>query len=294
MRTYKKNKRKRQRRYKGGRPERHTNKSKRQFSKREKRMAAESAAAHAKAKRRRAAAKRQHEEDIRAGKKRADGRDPRRWVRWARDPAVNAIRAAQNTAAGRVAGTLGRGALSTARSAWTMATQTRPRGGTRKKRKKGGSGLRKVKRATSKKTKRVRFPLEWDKLRQTMQFSPDVDGTRKRWRKGYQKKIKGEIAGDPRDRRRRKVFDSWHSAREPPSKPFQLGLTDEQVPCRFDTARILDNCRRALQDLHAHNDNKLLIKERFTSTGRRESECQRLIAQCDGELNVIKYLSNHN
>ena len=38
MRTYKKNKRKRQRRYKGGRPERHTNKSKRQFSKREKRI----------------------------------------------------------------------------------------------------------------------------------------------------------------------------------------------------------------------------------------------------------------
>jgi len=280
----KKIRRRRGRSRKGGRHGDNNGKNtKKTLSEQEKKDAAASAAAWRRVKRQRADRKLQQREQ---GTVRPDGRDPRGWVRYGRDPATNVIRSAQQSIPGQVVSGLGRGALSTVRGVWTMVSN-RTQGG-------GGNGSRKVKRSAPKKTKRVRFPLAWDELRQTQQYSPKSRDTRKKWRKGYPNKRKGEKLDDTRYLQRQKVFGEWDSARLRPSTPFQLGLADYQTPCRFETARRLDRCRQVMGDLKGHDYNKGVVNERFTSAGRSEDECQSLIKKCENELLLMNYLLNNN
>ena len=145
-----------------------------------------------------------------------------------------------------------------------------------------GKGLRKVKRA-KKQTKRVRFaknPIG------VAELSPG-----RGWRKGFKRVLRPGKVDDAtkfkRWKRREAVFAEWDDA------AYNTPSTHaDPAQCRYNTSKRLDRCRLALENMQKAEDSRLIIKERFSSAGRKESECQRLIAQCEGELDLMKFLTN--
>ena len=145
-----------------------------------------------------------------------------------------------------------------------------------------GKGLRKVKRA-KKQTKRVRFAK--NPIGGVAELSPG-----RKERKGFKRILRPGRVDDAtkfkRWKQREAVFAEWDDAayNTPSTHP-------DPAQCRYKTAKRLDRCRLALENMQTQGDRRL-IKERFSSAGRKESECQRLIAQCEGELDVMKYLTS--
>ena len=147
-----------------------------------------------------------------------------------------------------------------------------------------GKGLRKVKRA-KKQTKRVRFGK--NPIGGVAELSPG-----RKERKGFKRILRpGKVDDATRFKRwkqREAVFAEWDDAAwETPAVRNDAG--DQ---CRYKTAKRLDKCRLGLENLQNFEDSRHIIKERFSSAGRKESECQRLITQCEGELSLIKFLTS--
>ena len=146
-----------------------------------------------------------------------------------------------------------------------------------------GKGLRKVKRA-KKQTKRVRFGK--NPIGEVVELSPG-----RKERKGFKTILRpGRVDNATKFKRwkqREAVFAEWDDAayNAPSTHP-------DPAQCRYNTSKRLDRCRLALENMQEAEDSRLIIKERFSSAGRKESECQRLIAQCEGELKLMKFLTS--
>jgi len=146
-----------------------------------------------------------------------------------------------------------------------------------------GKGLRKVKRA-KKQTKRVRFGK--NPIGGVAELSPG-----RRERKGFKRILRpgrvDEATRFKRWKQREAVFAEWDDA------AYNAPSTHaDPAQCRYNTSKRLDRCRLALENMQKAEDSRLIIKERFSSAGRKESECRRLIAQCEGELDLMKFLTS--